>query len=136
MTNVFLDTNVLAYQFDGADRAKQARAGQVVTQADCVFFASTQVLLELFVVLTRKLRPTLPHAAAARVVRELSRLTVVPADSQLVLRAVDTAGQHRISVWDAMIIEAAAEAACDELWSEDLAHGSVRGIRVVNPFAG
>ena len=55
--------------------------------------------------------------------------------SRLVLRAIDTAGQHRVSVWDAMVIEAAAEAACDQLWSEDLAHGrTVRGVRVVNPF--
>lgn len=135
MANVFLDTNVLAYQFDGADPAKQSRAREVVRSDDHVYFASTQVMLELFVVLTRKLRPAVARPAAARVVRELSRLTIVPADSSLVLRAIDTAGQHRMSVWDAMVIEAAAEAACDRLWSEDLAHGrTVRGVRVVNPF--
>ncbi len=137
MPNVFLDTNVLAYQFDGADPVKQSRAREVVTSADHVYFVSTQVLLELFVVLTRKLQPAVPHASAAKVVRNLSQLAIVPADSRRVLRAIETAGQHPMSVWDAMIVEAAAEAACDELWSEDLRHGStVRGVRVVNPLRG
>ena len=35
-----------------------------------------------------------------------------------------------------MIVEAAAEVGCAELWSEDLAAGTLlKGVRVVNPFA-
>lgn len=93
------------------------------------------MLLELFVVVTRRLKPSLTMPAAARVVDALTRLPVIGADAQLVKRAASTADRHQLSIWDAMIIEAAAEGGCSEVWSEDLAAGStLRGVRVVNPF--
>jgi len=40
------------------------------------------------------------------------------------------------AVLDALILEAAVEGGCGELWTEDLDDGStLRGIRIVNPFA-
>lgn len=135
MSTVFLDTNVLAYQFDARDEPKRARAAQVVRSSH-TFVASTQVMLELFVVLTRRLTPPIPHAAANRVVRRVGELTIVPTHPELVLQAIDTSEQHQLSLWDAMIVEAAAAASCDELWSEDFSHGTtIRGVRIVNPFA-
>lgn len=96
---------------------------------------STQVMLELFVVLTRKLRPPLPHDDAAEVVDLLTQLMVVSTDESLVRRAVTTVDEHQVSLWDAMIIEAAAEARCDEVWTEELATGAIlRGVEVVNPL--
>lgn len=136
VSKVFLDTNLLAYQFDGSEPVKQRVARSVVATPEHSFVVSTQVLLEFFTVLTRKLRPALAHAAAVDAVRALSRLPVVSADASLVHRALFTAGQHQLSVWDAMIIEAAAESGCSEVWTEDLATGrSIRGLVIVNPFA-
>jgi predicted nucleic acid-binding protein len=101
------------------------------------FIVSTQVLLELYSVLTRKFEPALTPAQARAVLDEVVALPVVPADADLVLRATRAAQGLKISIWDAMIVEAAAEAGCDELWTEDLAAGvELRGVRVVNPFAG
>ena len=59
---------------------------------------------------------------------------MVATDADLVREAAATAAAHELSIFDAMIIEAAARAGY-ELWTEDLAGGSVlRGVRVVNPF--
>lgn len=50
-------------------------------------------------------------------------------------RAARTADEHALSIFDAMVLEAAVLAGCSELWTEDLSHGSsLRGVRVVNPF--
>lgn len=136
MSRVFVDTNILAYRFDAGDPDRQERARRALGQAEHEFVVSTQVMLELYVVLTRKLRPPVPAAAAEDALTELAALPVVAADAVLVRRAASTAGVHRMSIWDAMIIEAAHEAACDEIWTEDLAPGStLRGVRITNPLA-
>ncbi|WP_448070583.1 hypothetical protein [Georgenia yuyongxinii] len=65
----------------------------------------------------------------------LARLPVVATDADLVLRAVATAGRHQLSVWDALIVEAGAEAGCTQLWTEELVTGStLRGVRIGDPF--
>lgn len=136
VSSVFLDTNVIAYQFDfGAPRKQQAATALLGGNAH-EFVVSTQVLLELYVVLTRNGDPPLPATEAEQVLASLSRLMVVGADVALVRRAAATARAHQLSIWDAMIVEAANEAGCEELWTEDLAVGStVRSVRIVNPFA-
>jgi predicted nucleic acid-binding protein len=131
---VFVDTNVLAYRMDAGEPGKRATARSRMEEAH-TFVVSTQVLLELYSVLTRTFEPALTAAQARSVLAEVSTLPVVPADADLVMRATLTAQGHQLSIWDAMIIEAAAEAGCDELWSEDLSSGAeLRGVRVVNPF--
>jgi predicted nucleic acid-binding protein len=135
VSKVFVDTNLLAYQFDASEPDKQKRARDVLSTTDHTLVISTQVLLELFVVITRKLAPPLPHQAATQVVEDLSRLWVVSTDSRLVQRAVATSGRHQLSIWDSLIVEAAADAGCDVVWTEDLATGStIRGVTVVNPL--
>jgi len=137
VSRVFLDTNVLAYQFDSGEPEKQESAHRLLDDSAHVFVVSTQVLLELFVVITRKLQPAVPPAEAHQVVTTLARLPVVAADARLVLKATSTSVLHQLSVWDAMIVEAAAEAGCAELWTEDLAAGvELRGMTIVNPLTG
>ena len=42
---------------------------------------------------------------------------------------------HCLSLWDALIVRAAAEARCNRILSEDLQDGTnVKGVRVDNPF--
>jgi len=41
----------------------------------------------------------------------------------------------QLSLWDAMIIEAARQAGCDRVLTEDLSDGQVvSGVRIENPF--
>jgi predicted nucleic acid-binding protein len=71
----------------------------------------------------------------AQDVIEANGYHVQPADASLVYDAVATATQHQLRIYDAMILEAAVRAGCDELWTEDFASGTrLRGIRIVNPF--
>lgn len=134
MSSSFIDTNVLVYAFDGSDPVKQRTARRVLEESTSIVL-STQVLLEFFVVVTRKLTPPVPEQLAADAVAELARLRVIPTDEHLVLRAVTTSITEQISVWDAMIIEAAAEAGCDRILTEDLHTGStIRDVEIVDPF--
>src|SRR4051794_31273192 len=136
MPRVFLDTNILAYDLDAGSPDKQRRARAALSRPDHEFVVSTQVLVELYVVLTRKLRPGLPEPAAAEVITSLCRLPVVGTDAALVQRAIALSVRHQLSVWDAQIVTAAREAGCEELWTEDLATGAeLRGVRIHNPLA-
>jgi len=136
MPRVFLDTNVLAYDLDAGTPDKQRRVREALARPDHEFVISTQVLLELYVVLTRKLQPALPEGAAAEVIASLCRLPVVGTDAEQVQRAVALSVRHQLSVWDAMIVTAAREAGCEELWTEDLATGAeLRGVKIVDPLA-
>jgi predicted nucleic acid-binding protein len=97
---------------------------------------STQVLQEFYVVITRKLKNPLSEERAARAVRGIAKLDVVGVDVPLVLAAVDRSRAAKISLWDALIVEAASRAGCDGVLSEDLNAGQVmHGVRIENPFA-
>jgi predicted nucleic acid-binding protein len=136
VARVFLDTNLLVGRIDPGDPDKRARVGAVLDDPGHTFVVSTQVLLELYAVATRKLVPPLAPASARELVGQIALLDVVPADASLVLGALATAEACQLSGWDAMILEAAAQSGCTELWAEDLATGAtLRGVRIVNPLA-
>ena len=129
----FIDTNVLAYAYDGDSPAKREIARRVLNDLGGAVI-STQVLLELYAVLTRKLG--LPQETAYQAVDALMDLDVVPTDARLVSDGLRLSVGSNISHWDALIVVAAVRAGCDTLLTEDLSHGQViEGIRIVNPFA-
>jgi predicted nucleic acid-binding protein len=133
---VFLDTNVIVYLFDRDAPAKQDRARQVFEgERRARLVISTQVLQEFYVTVTRKLGKPLAEAEAEAAARELSALDVVDLDCQMVLRSIAGARVHKMSLWDALIIEAAQARGCTTLLSEDLQHGRSYGhLKVENPF--
>lgn len=130
--SVFLDTNVVAYQLDDRDQTKRDRARELIAAAPTRPWVSTQVLIEWHNVLIRKLGYS---RAEAQDVIESNEYFVQAADAQLVYDAVALATTHQLRIFDAMILEAAARAGCDELWTEDLPTGArLRGVKIVNPF--
>ena len=61
---------------------------------------------------------------------------LIPTSSQVMIAAADLATDHCLSIWDAVIIAAAAEAGCRLLLSEDMRDGFTwHGVTIVNPFA-
>ena len=135
----FFDTNILVYLFDGAARAKQARARELLEQAVREGFAllSTQVLQEFFVATTRKLAVPLSHDEAERAVRDLSRLPTVEINAVLILDAIATMRRCRLSFWDSLIVQTALHGGAAVLYSEDLQHGRViETLMIENPFRG
>ena len=132
--SVFLDTNVVVYAFDCADPAKQRTAIGVLETGDRLV-VSTQVLLETWWVLTRRLAEPLDEDHASKVIDELCALPVVSTDPELVRRAIETSHRFHIAVWDALIIEAARTAGCRRVLSEDLQSGQdFDGVMVEDPF--
>lgn len=134
----FIDSNVLVYSVDEspAEKPKHERAVEVLSARPENLVVSTQVLQEFYVVTTRKLKHPLSEERAARAVRGIAKLDVVGVDVPLVLAAVETSRTVQLSLWDALIIEAASRAGCERVLSEDLNPGQViRGVRIENPFA-
>ena len=128
----FVDTNVLAYAYDADSGHKGEQARELLAQIEGAV-VSTQVVLELFAVLTRKLGLT--REAADEAIESLMNLEVVATDVRLVREGIRISRDHDISHWDAMIIAAAATSGCDVLVTEDLNDGQIiEGVRVVNPF--
>ncbi len=133
--SAFFDTNVLVYCTDTSAPKKQLRARSLVAQAvaDGEAVLSTQVLIELFHTLTRK--QGMPAATAQALTRAYAEWPVIDSDLALVHGAVEKSIQHQLSIWDAMVIEAALRAQADTLYTEDLGHGQRFGaLAVVNPF--
>jgi predicted nucleic acid-binding protein len=133
--SIFFDTNVLVYCTDTTAPRKQAIARSLVSQASMTGDAviSTQVLIELFNVLTRKQR-MLPAQAKA-LAMAYAHWSVVQTDVSLVTAAMEKSVQHQLSIWDAMVIEAAMRCGAQTLYTEDLTHGQrFDALTLVNPF--
>ncbi|MGB6606012.1 MAG: PIN domain-containing protein [Steroidobacteraceae bacterium] len=134
----FVDTNVLVYLFDGRVPAKQRRAAELLRQladADDAPVISTQVLQEAFVALTRKLAMPAREAIGALQLLEAGSFAIQRVDPPLIWRAATRSADERLSFWDALIIEAAQEAGCTQLYSEDLqANRSFGEVTIRNPF--
>ncbi|MDP1912789.1 PIN domain-containing protein [Brevundimonas sp.] len=131
-----LDTNILVYAegVNGPDR--QTAAANLLERLACAdLILATQTLGELFSVLRRK-----GGYSGAEAVDLLgpwrTGYRVVPTSTALFDRAVRNAASSELQIWDCIILEAAADAGCSLLLSEDMQDGFVyRGVTVANPFA-
>lgn len=133
---VALDTNILAYAegVNGADRAAAARGLVQRLPADAVVLP-VQVLGELFNVLVRKAKWT-PDAARTAILSWHDTFAVIDTSMVIMTAATDLAHDHQLSIWDAVMLAAAAEGGCRLLLSEDLQDGFTwRGVTIANPFA-
>jgi predicted nucleic acid-binding protein len=132
----FVDTNVLLYAVStAADEApKAAVARALLDEQDLAL--SVQVLQEFYVQATRASRADrLTHRQATALIESWLRFAVQETTVPLMKAAAETAARHRVSYWDAAVIEAARTLGCGTLLSEDLAHGrDFQGLRVENPF--
>jgi predicted nucleic acid-binding protein len=133
----FVDTNILVYAFGGHDSRRSPIAQALVRNlmATQALQTSTQVLQELFVVLTRKLRTPITAKQALLFLDQLGAWPVTVLDYGALRNAVELSMEAKLSLWDALIIIAAARSGSQRLYTEDLQHGQViRGVEIVNPF--
>ena len=134
---VFLDTNVLVYAYDGDAGPKQERAQSILAAAGGSgrYAISSQVLQEFYVTVTRKLERPVSPADAAQAVAALTKLPVVLLDAGSVLAAIQRSQARQVSLWDALIVQAAVEGGCARVLTEDLQHGQlIDGLQIENPF--
>lgn len=135
MSHAFLDTNVLLYALDPRDPEKQAVASELMQQlsSEGRAMVSTQVLIELFSNLHRKLNVS--RERAALLCYSLTDWAVVSSDLPMVMKAMARSAQSQLSIWDSMVVEAALIGGADTLYSEDFTSGQRFGsLQVVNPF--
>jgi predicted nucleic acid-binding protein len=132
----FFDTNVLVYAFDEGEPEKRAVALALIEEhlVDGDGVISVQVLREFYSTVRREPQP-LSNEVAATAMRRLAGFSPLSEDIGMVLKAVRRAQEMSISLWDALIVEAALKAGADRLFTEDLQHGQIiEGMRVENPF--
>ena len=96
----FVDTNVLVYAHDASNPVKHRLAAAFVATlwADRAAVVSTQILAELYSVLTRKVR--LAPAAARRVVVLYTAWPIVEIDVSLLAAAMLRSEQDGVAWWD------------------------------------
>ncbi len=132
----FVDTNVLLYAVSTApsEAAKRRIAREILAAEDLAL--SVQVLQEFYVHATRPSRTGhLTHQDACALIESWMRFPVQETTTGLLTAALESSRRHRLSYWDAAVIEAARLLGCGTLLSEHLAHGRVYGgVRVLDPF--
>jgi predicted nucleic acid-binding protein len=132
----FFDTNVLIYFVDEDESDKNVVARALVEEhlIRGEGLLSVQVLRE-FYSSVRRLRRPLSDDRAREMVGYFAAFVPMPEGKRLVLDAVRRSQEASLSLWDALIVEAALAAGADRLLTEDLQHGQVfDGMRVENPF--
>lgn len=131
-----LDTNILVYAEGVNGEARQTAALEILSRLPReTTLIAVQVLGELFRVLAGKSQFS-PQVAQARIAEWQASFPLIETSPSILTSAVELAVQHKLRIWDAVILAAAAEAGCRLLLSEDMHHGFTwRGVTVVNPFA-
>lgn len=136
---VFLDTNIFIYSVDASpgQKAKAAIARELIQRhiRGGTGVISMQVLQEFFQVATQKIQVPLSIEDALEYLSYMAALETVYPDFTLLVNAVYLLKRLRLSLWDALIVQAAAASNCSLLLTEDLQDGlHVGGLAVRNPF--
>ncbi|MBF0502622.1 MAG: PIN domain-containing protein [Candidatus Riflebacteria bacterium] len=129
----FIDTNLLVY-FYSTDSKSAIVEGLIRANFDEICL-STQVLNELYCVLTRKKLKTKEEAQA--IINDLiENYKIYCLDERGIKRGIELNIQYQLSYWDSLILASAIEAGCTKLYSEDLQHNQViqNGLTIINPF--
>jgi predicted nucleic acid-binding protein len=132
----FIDTNILLYSIsDAPDETRKRQVAIDLLDRDKGAL-SVQVLQEFYVQATRATRTDrLSHDIAAGLIETWMRFPVQETTVHLMRHALSIKAMHQLSYWDSAIVAAAVAQGCEEIWSEDMAHGRhIEGVRVVNPF--
>ena len=133
---IALDTNVLAYAEGVNGIAMQQRALDLIGRLPRHEVGlPVQVLGELFNVLTRK--ASRPREVAREIILSWrDTFSLLDTSVTVLLSAADLAADHRLVIWDAVILSVAAQSDCQLLLSQDLHEGFTwGGVTVTDPFS-
>ena len=131
-----LDTNILAYA-EGVNGVTMQRAAIRLIQAlpQSTALLPVQTLGELFSLLVRKAGRSAAQAHKSILGWRVA-FPLIDTSAAVIVAAADLARDHRIPIWDAVILSASADAGCRLLLTEDFHEGFTwRGVTITNPFA-
>lgn len=134
---ILLDTNIWVYLWGQSPSDKSAKAQEIVIVNDnfASIIISTQILGELYNVLTKK--KLKPKDEAKQIIQEMvTNFTVVEIDTLKVLAALEINLNYGYSYWDSLVIATALQHDCDSLYSEDMQANQLieHKTRIINPF--
>ena len=96
---------------------------------------SIQVRQEFSHVSTQKIQVPLSTEEALEFLHYIAVLDTVHPELEMIVAGIRIPEKHRISFWDALIIQAALTVGCTRLLSEDLQHGfEIDQLTIENPF--
>ena len=133
----FVDTNLLVYAYDSSAGKKWKTSLEVLSLLwnHRTGVLSTQVVQELFVSLTQKVKNPIRPEMAKEIISDLVQWPLVVNDGKNILRAIDLQIKYHFSFWDSLILQAAIISKSEFLLSEDFQDGQViESVTIVNPF--
>ena len=133
---IALDTNILVYAEGLNGNTKQQSTLDLIEKLpQDLIVLPLQALGELFNVLVKKARLA-PADARLVILNWRDSYTLAETTTKVMIAATDLAAQHQMSIWDSVILSAAADAGCRLLLSEDMQDGFTwNGVTITNPFA-
>jgi predicted nucleic acid-binding protein len=134
-----LDTNILVYEHDGRNAAKQQRAHEVIQRAGETYGTgvTSQILAEFASTTVRSPTPILSPSQASLHVERLGReFVVLHVTAACVVEALRGVVAHQLSFWDALIWATARLNQVAVIFTEDMPGGRtiIEGVRYVNPL--
>ena len=132
LNRVFIDASVLVKLFDDNTPAEQAAARNLIGDVDnATLVTSALSMADFYEEVTTKFRRNLETVTARQALNDLTELTIVQIDSDLVLAATEAQTILNIEMREAITIEAAFTSGCDFIVTEvlDQRH-TVKGIHI------
>jgi predicted nucleic acid-binding protein len=130
-----VDTNILVYNVDTHDRAKQALAIDVIRRVAQGQYPLIEPCLFEFLNATSKKLGVPIALSAATVSRWLGSFDVAVSSKSAVSSAMQLLTQHKLPLWDARILAVCDANGIDILLTEDLQDGGKCGkVTAINPF--
>ena len=132
LNRVFIDASVLVKLFDDNSPIEQATSRNLIGDVDnTTLVTSALSIADFYEEVTTKFSRKLEMVTAKQALNDLTELTIVQIDSDLVLAATETQSDLNIEMREAIAIEAAVTSGCDFIVSEviDKKH-TVKGILI------
>lgn len=132
---ILLDTNLWVYLYASNTSTKVARIKHLIDEHFQAMIVSTQILGELYYVLTRKGFQSKEQAKEI-IVKTITTFPVVGIGAINVVKALEVQESYNYSYWDSLLIATALLNEVTVLYSEDMQHNQLvaNQTRIINPF--
>ena len=132
INRVFIDASVLVKLFDDNAPVEQAAARNLIGDVDnATLVTSALAIADFYEEVTTRFNRNLEAVTAKQALNDLTALTVVQLDSDLVLSAAETQTSLNLEMREAITIEAALTSGCNFVVTEVFDRGQViKGIQI------
>jgi len=132
---VLVDTNLWVYLYAKTPQRKHLKIRELVANNFQSIVVSTQILGELYNVLTKKnLRSK--EEAKVIILETAINFLILEIDTSKVLQALEINSRYGYSCWDSLVIATAILSNCSLIYSEDMQHNQIvdNKTQIVNPY--